>query len=295
MKEYITPERVATSILIKRKKQKKCFIVEGNHDRLFFLKFKDSDVNVEIAFGWENVIEVLKILKKENFLDVIGIIDSDFKLMVPEKFEKLENLILTDYHDVNTLTLDKSFDVVIKTHESEEKINSFLEEKKKPLKEYIYSLARPLAMLKLLNKRENYNISFKGKKNDSPSLDFSKFINKDKFEYISNEKLIETIINYCNGKTKMPLPTKDILIDKLNELIKLESKNYTDVSLICGHDFGEIAVLGLKKRLGSKSIKGDDFLNECVLNYDSMDFKKTKLYQSIKDIETKTFQTYLKV
>lgn len=296
MRESISHNRIANAILIKRNKIKKIILVEGSNDMLFFSKFKESDCFLELAFGWENVIMTINELLNQNFQACIGIIDSDLKPIIPEDIIIPSNVFCTDCHDINIETIEYSFNVIYNHHCSSEKSLSFKSQKNiEDIKSYTYELSKPLSFLRILSKRNKYNLCFKSKNDDSNSLDYSKFINKDKYEFISLEKLVETVINFSINRTTNKIPDKKIIIDELINLLKTEGNDYEFKHLTNGHDFGEIMALGLKKSLGSNQhIKADIFLKECILNYEYAEFKKTNLYNNIVIFEDKNNIKYLK-
>ncbi|RNA63222.1 hypothetical protein D1631_15440 [Chryseobacterium nematophagum] len=296
MRNAITPNRVANSILIKRKSMNKVIIVEGTHDLLFFSKFKHSESQIEIAFGWENVINVVNSLLKEGYDNCIGIIDTDLKPIIPESYIIPANVFTTDCHDINIETIEYSFDIIYNHYCSKEKDKKFKEDNQlNDIKTYIYSLALPISFLRILSKRNSYNLRFKCKDEEGNSLDFTKFIDKDKFKFINIEKLVEAVMNYSRNKIKTDIPTKDIIVAELNQLIEQENDTYDRNKITNGHDFGEIILVGLKRKLGNNQhIKSDDFLKDCILNYEFVEFQKTKLFQQIKRFEATNTIEYLK-
>ena len=296
MRNAITANRVANSILIKRKSINKVIIVEGTHDLLFFSKFKHSESQIEIAFGWENVINVINSLLEEGYENCIGIIDTDLKPIIPESYVIPDNVFTTDCHDINIETIEYSFDIIYNHYCSTEKDKKFKEDNQlSDMKRYIYSLALPISCLRILSKRHTYNLCFKCKDEEGSSLDFTKFIDKDKFKFINIEKLVETVVNYSRNRIKNEIPTKDIIVTELNKLIEEESETYDKKHITNGHDFGEIILIGLKKKLGNNQhIKSDDFLKDCILTYEFVEFQKTKLFQQIKEFEVINNIEYLK-
>ncbi|MEI7486764.1 MAG: hypothetical protein WCJ72_05045 [Chryseobacterium sp.] len=87
--------------------------------------------------------------------------------------------------------------------------------------------------------------------------------------------------------------SNDEIIQKLETIIKTE--DFDSNLLNNGHDFGEIICLGLKKVLGSHDIDSEDFLKECILNYESKDFVSTLMYSDIKNLEKKKKSEFLKI
>lgn len=293
MKEAISLDRIANSIIQRRKKYDNFILVEGSHDRLFFLKFKNKNSQIEIAFGWEKLIEIISKLKDRGFDKVIGIIDKDLREIIPETIKFDESIIITDDHDLNIICIEKSFDTIFQSYCSEEKVEKFKKEKNiDEIKDYIHEIIKPLSFLKILNKREKLNLSFKGNDTSKNDIDFSKFVDKRNFELISKEKLVEAITNYSRNRTKQKIISNGLIIRKLNKVISEEDYSYNQIN--SGHDFGQVICLGLKKVLGTKDIASELFLKESILNYGTEDFKKTDVFKRIKTIEKKKKTLFLK-
>lgn len=289
----ITADRIANSIIQRKKQYENFILVEGTHDRLFLLKFKNADTQVEITFGWEKLIDVLTILKARGYNKTIGIIDQDLREIIPEESISNDDIIITDHHDINIVCLEESFNTIFQSYCSEEKVKTFKAEKNVPcIKEYTYNLVKPLSFLKILNKRESLNLTFKSNDAKKNKLDYSKFIDKNKYELISLDKLVETITNFSRNKTQQKIIADNIILEKLN--IILNNENYENAKLSSGHDFGEIVCVGLKKTLGTKEIDSEIFLKENILSYDSTAFVNTLIYKKIKTREAVQGTQYLK-
>lgn len=293
MKDAITVDRIANSIIQRRKKYDNFILVEGSQDRLFFLKFKNDKSQIEITFGWEKLIQITSKLKERGFDKVIGIIDRDLREIIPENLSFDDNIILTDEHDINILCLEKSFNTIFQSYQSEDKVEKFKIEKKVTcLKDYTHEIIKPLSFLKVINKRDNLNLSFKGNDKNKKKIDYSKFINKEKYEFISLNKLVETVTNYSRNRTNEKIVSNEIILNKLNYIIDNENFEYSQLN--CGHDFGEVICLGLKKVLGTKDIDSEQFLKENLLNYETSDFITTNIFKSINKIESTQETVYLK-
>ncbi|MFH6944480.1 hypothetical protein [Flavobacterium sp. FlaQc-50] len=293
MRNDISIDRIANSIIQRRKRYNNFILVEGSHDRLFFLKFKDENTQIEITFGWEKLISIISRLKELGFEKVIGIVDKDLRQIIPEELKTEENVIVTDEHDINIICIEKSFETIFQSYCSAEKVDKFKSNKKIDcLKNYTHGIIRPLSYLKVLNKRENLNLSFKGNDSSKKNIDYSKFIDKQNYEFISLDKLVETITNYSRNRTEKTILTNKAIVEKLTNLIQKES--YVNPDLNCGHDFGEIICLGLKKVLGTKEIEGELFLKETLLVYETSDFITTNIFKQIKYLENKQSTEYLR-
>lgn len=292
MKESITADRIANSIIQRKDSYKNFILVEGTHDRLFFLKFKNEKSQIEITFGWEKLLTILEKLKQRGYNNAIGIIDRDLKFIIPEDFPQADNLVLTDDYDLNIMCMEKTFSTIFDSHCSEEKVKNFKTKTNlECINTHTQTLAIPLSYLRILNKRENLNLTFKSK-NLENKLDYSKFIDKNHYNLISLEKLVETITNFSRSKTQHKIVDDKLIVEKLKKLMHLET--YHNSKIVNGHDFGEIICLGLKKALGSLNIESDTFLKETILAYDYNDFKQTAMYSEITKVESKYNTEYIK-
>lgn len=290
----ITADRIANSILQKRKKYNNFILVEGSHDRLFLLKFRHEDTQIEITFGWEKLIKVIEILRDKGFENIIGIVDLDFREFIPDKVIEDDEIILTDAHDIDILCLEKSFPTIFNNYCSEDKIENFKNSNNcECIKQYTYEILKPLSYLKLLNKREGLNLAFKSNGSKKNNFDYTKFIDKNKYTLINNVKLIETVTNFSRSKTENKILRNEEILKKLESL--LASEVFAEEKITNGHDFGEAITIGIKKALGSKELDSETFLKECILSYDSTEFLKTNLYKKIYNIQIKKKTKFLKI
>ncbi|MDV3996913.1 hypothetical protein CMT66_16100 [Elizabethkingia anophelis] len=290
----ITADRIANSILQRRKKYNNFILVEGSHDRLFLLKFINNDTQIEITFGWEKLIKVIEILRDKGYENIIGIVDLDFRDFITDEITENDETILIDAHDIDILCLEKSFPTIFNSYCSQEKLESFKQSKNcECIKQYTYEILKPLSYLKFLNKKESLNLTFKSNGNKKNNFDYSKFIDKSKYELINNLKLIETVTNFSRGKTTNTILKNEEILKKLETLLEFEK--FPEDKITNGHDFGEAIAIGLKKVLGSKDLDSETFLKECILSYDSTEFIKTKLYKKIQNIQKKKKIEFLKL
>jgi len=290
----ITADRIANSILQRRKKYNNFVLVEGSHDRLFLLKFKHENTQIEITFGWEKLIKVIEILKQNGYENILGLVDLDFREFISDAVTEDDEIIITDVHDINILCLEDSFSTIFDNYCSEEKVEKFKESNNcECIKEYTYQILKPLSYLKFLNKKESLHLTFKSNGNKKNNFDYSKFIDKNNYSLIDNLKLIETVTNFSRSKTTQTILKNEEILEKLVTL--LESEKFPKDKITNGHDFGEAIILGLKKVLGTKELDSETFLKECILSYDSSDFLKTNIYNKIHSIQKKKKTEFLKL
>jgi len=282
MTEYITPERIANSIMLKGL-DLNYLIVEGKTDFKLFKKFIDNDnSSIEIAFGNLNVIDVVNELKRRNFNNVIGIIDSDFRIL-DEEIE-IEDVLMTDYHDMEISFINSpTFETILSNYYQENKLEKLFNNNFSELKDYYFDISKNIGYLKWLNKIDNFGLTFKPANPDGKTIDYNVFISASDLKYKGDDKLVDAILNFCNGKVKVEIKKEQIL-ERLNTF-----KKEVDLNQLCnGHDMMNIISISLRQHisnLNSKAIPADQLEKEFSLAYESRYFMETNLYKKIKKIE----------
>lgn len=286
LEDHITPQRIAASIILNAKAYKSFVIVEGRTDCALFKKFvKKGLVKLEIAFGHENVIQVIDELKKNSFEGAIGIIDSDFRIL-DNDFLDNENIVYTDYHDLEIMLINSnSFDSVLENYVQSEKLDNKYGNID-GFRQHIFNITKHLGYLRWYNRKYNTGLVFKPEKPEGKQIDFAQFISIDTLEFLGYDSLINCVYNYCQGKTR-PNISKEMIKIQLAQFI-----HDCEVYHLCnGHDLVHVISLSLRKNisnLNSKSIPADQIAKELILAYESRYFKNTSLYRRIKLWETTT-------
>lgn len=283
MIEYITPQRIANSILQKADSFNSFLVVEGKSDFNLFNKFvSKAECKIEIAFGNSKVIEVIEELNKRNFERSLGIIDLDFN--------KLEgntcitsNVIETDFHDIEIMIINSdSFETVLSHYAKSEKIEQHYGSIT-AFKQHLFELTKHIGFVKWLNHKKNLGLKFKPTKPEGNPLDFTNFISINDLKFLGYEKLVESILNYCNGKVKVEIK-KEELIRELKDFIE-----ECDLNHLCnGHDLMHVISISLRKNisnLNSKSVSDEQLAKEFLLSYEARYFVNTDLYKKIKGWE----------
>lgn len=283
MTEFITADRTANAIMQKADYHKSFLIVEGKTDYYVYNKFiNHNDCSIEIAFGNDNVIEVLSKLKQWDFHNALGIIDSDFRVLDEEEVTD-ENIIQTDFHDLEIMLIkSESFDIVMGHYVQANKLADNYGDYA-GLRDYLFQISKHIGYLKWLNKKKGYGLLFKPKSPEGKHIDYSNFISVKNLKFDGYRKLIETIFNFCNGK--VPIKVKmDHLENELKQFIK-----DCDLDHLCnGHDVIHIIALSLKKHvsnMNSKAVSVDQISKELGLAYEARFFEQTYLYQRIREWE----------
>ncbi|WP_312698508.1 DUF4435 domain-containing protein [Sphingobacterium mizutaii] len=284
MKEFISPDRIANAISMKGDSFNSFLVLEGESDYLLFKKFIDEEIcKIEIGFGYEAVLEVVKLLNERSFNKVLGIIDKDFRELDNENIETL-NILCTDFHDLEVSIINSdAFANVLTYHIQEKKLiekygdyNNF--------RNHLFKTLAPLSFLKWLNKKENLGIIFKSKNIDGKPLDFVKFICVTNLTYLGNELLIKSVLDYCNGKVKILIKEQELLV-ALEEVFNQDVDMY---QLTNGHDLILLMAISLRKHvsnLNSKAITSEQIQRELFLAYEARFFRNSTLYSQIKEWE----------
>lgn len=282
MRDDITPARIANSIMQNKNFQGVYIIVEGIKDLNCFKKFIDKNyATLQVAFGYEKVKEVLSILKERidfDYENVIGIIDRDFR-EITNIHETIENLFITDYHDLEiSIIQSNAFENVLNICATEENIRKFENEASSSIKNLIFELSKNIGYLKLSNHVDNLGLVFKPKTLDANTIKYSDFICTKELKLVSVDKMIDTVFNYSIQKSKN-LKSKDIIKKSYNKNI-LNSHNI--LHLVNGHDFTNIFSLVLKKNLKANSFNdGNEIEKKLILAYEYENFKQTNLFKNI--------------
>ncbi len=260
-------------------------LVEGESDRAFFSNFLQW-CKIYPQAGWEKLLEVIREAEAINFKGLVGILDADFRRILPEKYAGLpSNVLLTDLHDVEmqliqSEALEKVLVEYDRDHESDmHKRAAFERKRSAPIRNVLLQEARKIGAVRLVNHREEWRLSFKQKEAKEP-LDFD-FVHLEKVETDLN-KLLQVLEqkNQRHGffsKNELAKP-----------LIQAELEKDHDVWQLCnGHDVVRILAIALEKAISNEG-KGN--LNKRVemlesqlrIAYQKEHFAQTQLYRDLK-------------
>lgn len=293
MKEEITPDRIANSILQDKTFSGTYLLVEGNNDFLVYNKFIDNqNCEIKIAHGFQNVIDAVDILKKRGFDISLGIIDNDFRVIQNAELEH-DDVFVTDDHDIELMAFrSESFDTLISHYSDKTKVDKLIKEKGGPdLRTVILELARPIGFLKLANKSHGFGFIFKPLKEDGNPLKLTDIIATNTLNFNGWDVLIEKVINYSRNKTEIRV-SQEQAIQLTTEL----AKNTFDLYHICnGHDICYIIAISLRKKLSSMNVIAPEQIEkDLMFGFDSRCFQKTQLYSKLKTWEAENGKVILK-
>jgi hypothetical protein len=274
MREYLTPEREATSIRLRRDTFPGTFLlVEGSSDKVFYERFIDNTECTVITNsipGKQRVTEVLIILNNSKFQGILAIVDADFEHL-DDSLYFTPNLLRTDTHDLETMLLQSSaLDKVLTEFGSEEKIAKFGLDIRTALIEAGISIG----YLRWISQTDELNLTF----ND---IKFSKFID-DKNLQIDELKLIQEVKNQSQA---FGLKSEDLQ----QRLTNQKSDSYDPWQVCCGHDLVEILSLGLRKAIGTaktSDVEPNSLERSLRLAYEEPYFCQTQIYLSVRSWES---------
>jgi hypothetical protein len=271
MREFITPEFIATQIKMRRGAYSGTFIiVEGRYDMLVYERFVNGEkCKFEIADGKDKAIRALAILEKDYFAGVLAIVDADFSRL-EGSLSLSPNLLLTDYHDLEVMLIQSpALDKVIGEFGSENKINKLAQE----ISVTLLETGKSIGYLRWTSLKFELALKFE-------DLDFKKFLDEKKLT-VNLLKMISTVKNHSQ---KLALIEKDIQ-DKLETLI---DNSHDPCQVCCGHDLICILSIGLCKVWGTwnyNDVKPDVIERALRLAYEKSYFHNTQLYVSIQEWE----------
>jgi Protein of unknown function (DUF4435) len=271
MREFITPDRIANQIRMRRSGFSGTFlIVEGNSDKLVYERFiNNKKCELSIANNKDNAVNALNILDKDNFSGVLAIVDADF-WVIEGKPPTSKNILLTDYHDLELMLMNSpALDKLIREHGSEDKIRDF----EKNILNTLLKSGQIIGYLRWVSLKYNFYLKFE-------DLSFKKFVNEKDLS-VDISKLIKAL---KDNSQKHSLQDEEIH----KYLKEVENKNYDSRQICCGHDLICLLSIGLCKLLGScnsSEVKPEVLERELRLAYESSYFCQTQLYTSIQKWE----------
>lgn len=237
-------------------------LLEGETDiRLFKKLFDLNKVEVDSLQGKEKVIKALKTLLSEDYTHVIGIKDADFDRL--EATQVIENLFITDYHDIEMSMIEsKALESLIfeYAHTQSDILEFFKQE--------IYDTAINIGYLRWLNhKQGNNTLLFEG-------LNFGFFIQQSSERLDFNqEKFFETLLEHSRKKNANLSLTQQSLEETIEDLKRLSIDKF---QICCGHDLTKLIAKALLQNFNEKEIE-----KALRLAYSLEYFKNTQLYASL--------------
>ena len=248
-------------------------VVEGSTDEKFYGAFIDKNkCQIIVADGKAVAIEVLSLLKKEQFVGVLALVDADFDVL--EGLPSTENVLLTDTHDLETMIIKSpALAKVLREFGSQNKITTFEQNAKKSITTMMLESGIYLGYLRWVSLRYRLSLTFE-------ELDFEKFVSKEKL-ILDISKLIKAV---KDKSQKQGLLESDVR----GKMKQLENASLDPWHICCGHDLVHILSLGLTKAIGTHNTR--EVTPEIVekllrLAYERSYFVKTQVYLLVRKWE----------
>lgn len=279
-----TGARAVSEVLIRNEYDKVYNIqyylfVEGTSDERFFENILDcKKCKVKNLEGKTKCLESIRVLNKNRKKGCLAILDADFEL-ITHKSSTEENVILTDFHDLEMLILNSkpnmrriyselTKNIIILDYETQ-KHSSFIDS--------ILNAAYEIGLYKLVCNTPKFNkislddIPYSDIIDDSFSVNLDELVRRTKGKYFTDYELTTEIEN--------------------------QRENHFDMyQVCCGHDVTSIMAISLTASesggLGygkNKDWKKCKIIIEELLRaiYDLNEFKKTGMYKEIIAWENK--------
>lgn len=262
-----------TEIKMKRQSHKgTILLVEGATDSNLFKKLLDCEqCNIRSLGGKEVIIEVLKILERQNEEGILSIVDADFEHIEGYEY-KSKNLLRTETCDIEGLLLkSRALEFLFLERVNEKNLKQFIQNGE--IRTILLSKAKYIGFLRILSKRNNWLLDFS-------NLRYGKFIDKMTLN-IDVEEMVLTVL--ANTVDFFKVGGLEII-----ELVENFESIKLDLWVICnGHDIMNILLISLKNIFGkySRNMKFEELESLLRMNYELRFFKKTKIYEGIKNWE----------
>lgn len=286
MEEFITPSRIANSILQDKSFSGHYVLLEGKKDIRVYSRFLLMDnARPKATFGKQNLREVYEILDQRGFFRKIGIRDADFLRVAGNKkfdhaFDKM--IFPTDGHDAEMMMIEVGvLNDLCAIVVDGERVNELEKRHSCNLQDIILKNMYSLGCLRLANKRYELGLSFKPDRLGGNRLRIDKFISGRDCKLLNNEVMINTVYEYSKNRGSI-VASRNEIKDKLDIVI---SENHPGREIVNGHDAAEFLRMILKDALNvkSKSIQDlDSVENLMASSFDWMKFINTNLYYKIK-------------
>jgi hypothetical protein len=239
--------------------QDKVFVLlEGRTDIKLFRKiFSHKFTDTTALDGKDKLVEALTTLHSENFRQVIGIKDADFEHL--ENIINIDNLFLTDYHDMEIEMIESD---ALKSVIDEFSIDECYSDLSNQLRQNIYDIALEIGYIRWYSEQKNGLFNFK-------QIPFNNLVSYKNCKISFNQQeFIALLLNQLKSDDS------DILAD-----ITILKNISTDRLQICnGHDL----TLLISNYFPTGNINQNKIEEALRLSYHFQYFKKTNLFQNLK-------------
>ena len=251
-------------------------LIEGTDDEKIYRHFlNEQKVIFYVTKSCLYVVELLRILKTNPYLKnkVIGVKDADFDHILHRSYPDLDNLFLTDYHDIEMtlLSVSEGFENSLQAECSLQTTTPLVEKVAKDLKSLSY--------LRLYNEVTVANNELEGIELDGINFnDITYSALYDGENAITWEQCLGHVKSTCNNSRLEHYPT--------TEMIKLFANSYINPNLkqlTRGHDL----VFALQVRLQKLNRKNSlGYKDLCLILRNTCPkekFEETNLYHQLNE------------
>ena len=267
-----SPVAVATHIRLKRSQHPGPFlIVEGPDDSVFCKRYKHDRCSVVVAWGKEEVLEVIRILENDGFQGALGLVDPDFDVLEGVEISS-RNVVTWDAHDLEVaLICSPAFDRLLLAYGSGEKIRSLGVE----ARDLVLSAAAAVGYLRWASLRKGLNVRFQG-------LKLTQCIDRDSLR-IDPVQLCQTVINLSQ---RLEMDAHELA----ETARSLKDSGHDMGHVCCGDDAVQILSIGLRKVLGTNKaqcVSMERLKQSLRLAFEDVDFRSSTVGASIKEWESR--------
>lgn len=243
-------------------------LVEGESDIRLFRKFFNLDkCKVEnIPGGNLKLEECVNTLIHHHSL-IVGIRDSDFIQLEEIEFNE-ENILLTDYHDIEMTIISHIPTLNALMFEyTKAPVEQHLE-----IRDKVINSIASLSCLKWLNFRENLKFQFR------PGF-------QDLISFTDVDINIQEYISRVLSKSPNAQITDIEVLSK--EIESLKALNPDFLQLTNGHDLLKAFAMYFREVEGQRGLKGEQIESSLRMVYDKEAFSQTLLFQSLSEWQEK--------
>lgn len=286
MEQYITPDRIANSILQDKSFSGHYILVEGKKDLKIYsrLLLKEA-ARPKVTFGKYKLREAYELLEQRGFFKKIGIRDADFlRIAGNTKYDPnfKKSIFVTDNHDAELMMIESGvLDDVCAIIADSEKVQALESRHSSSLLEIILKNLYPLGCLKLANKRFSLGLSFKPERPGGNRLRIDRFISGRDCKFIGNNEMINAVYEYSKNRSEKIATREEISL----KLASIVAEGHPEKEIVHGHDAAEFLHMIFREALNVKikTIQDPDCVeNFLTSNFDWMKFTSTELYRQIR-------------
>lgn len=252
--------------------QEKYILVEGETDRLFLntVLGEIPRVRVRAVGGWELVYNTISQAQKEEFVQLLGIIDKDYHVINKDEITESKQLAFTDMNDIEMmLFMSKAYDKFLKICGSESKLKVCPD-----TRAIILSVAFFVGVLRSISLKNQYCFNFDG-------IECKDFVDKNNL-ILNLDKLVEKIIQ----RTRSNGTTVTVSNEEVKRIILITKEDKKAEEYCNGHDVMDIIGIAMTKVFASASSKEyspEVIFNYLLMGYTSEEFQKSKMYDKINE------------